>query len=326
MIDLKYISKILISKGKVRGKPVAISLFRDSIPAGYEPIDSEPCTLVRLAMDEGKKVYFDAEHHDCLVGAFHAGMVPGTKEIISGEYLSTTSSFFTYEGAARLKSGTRNLPPGMAKAIGAAPLDEVPEGVAVDWIAVVCNAHNASMISACRVIQDGITPYGGFGTSLCGELYAAPWHERNVVITFGDFGGRMYNRLKHDELFVVIPLEYAGNLPKLLVDVQMDVKTNLGFTKPPNSKFWLKHGKDTAKEVPGEADKPPGPVFTMVGEEEARALIKNVPEGILDFVVENAETYSREKGYPDVTKKSLIEQMEELGMDVEEMLGQQGQG
>ena len=326
MIDLKHISGILISKGKVRGKPVAISLFRDSIPAGYEPIDSEPCTLVRLAMDEGKKVYFDAEHHDCLVGAYHAGMVPGKKEIISGEYLSATSSFFTYEGAARLKSGTRNLPPGMAKAIGAAPLDEVPDGVAVDWIAVVCNAHNASIISACRVIHDGIKPYGGFGGSLCGELFAAPWHERNVVITFGDFGGRMFNRLKQDELFVIIPIEYAGNLPKLLVDVQMDIKANLGFTKPPNSKFWLKRGKDTITEAPSETDTPSGTVFTMVWEEEARALIKNVPEGILDFVVENAETYSREKGYPDVTKKSLIEQMEELGMDVDEMLGQQGQG
>jgi uncharacterized protein (DUF169 family) len=322
MIDLKHICGILISKRKVRGKPVAISLFRDSIPAGYEPIDSEPCTLVRLAMDGGKKVYFDAEHHDCLVGAYHAGMIPGKKEFISGEYLSATSSFFTYEGAARLKSGTRNLPPGMAKAIGAAPLDEVPEGVAVDWIAVVCNAHNAGMLSACRVIQDGITPYGGFGGSLCAELFAAPWHERNVVITFGDFGGRMYNRIKHDELFVIIPIEYAGNLPKLLVDVQMDVKTNLGFTKPPNSKFWLKHGKDTIAEAPRETDTPSGAVFTMAWEEEAGAFIKNVPAGILDFVVENAEAYSREKGYPGVTKKSLIEQMEELGMDVEEMLGQ----
>ena len=95
MTDLKYISDILVTKGKVRGKPVAISLFRKSIPEGYEPIDGEPCTLVGRAMDEGKKVYFDPAHHDCLVGAHHAGMVPGKKEIVSGEYLSTTSSFFS---------------------------------------------------------------------------------------------------------------------------------------------------------------------------------------------------------------------------------------
>lgn len=323
MIDLKYISEILITKGKVRGKPVAMSLFRDRIPAGYEPIDGEPCTVVRLAMDEGKKVYFDAEHHDCLVGTYHAGMVPGKKEIVSGEYLSATSSFFSYEGAARLKSGTRNLPPGMVKAIGAAPLAEVPEGVAIDWIVAVCNAHNASLISACRVIQDGVTPHGGFGTSLCGELFATPWHERNVVVTFGDFGGRMYNRIKQDELFVIIPLEYAANLPRLLVDVKIDAKANLGFTKPPDSKFWQKFGNDAKAEVPRETDKPSGPAFTMEWDEEARVLIKNVPESILDFVVENAETFAREKGYKKVTGKSLAEQMNELGMDIDEMLGQQ---
>jgi uncharacterized protein (DUF169 family) len=132
MMDLKTVSEILVNKGKVRGKPVAISLFKDSIPQGYEPIESEPCSIIHYAMDEGKKVYFDAEHYDCLVGVHHAGMIPGKREIVSGEYLSTTSSFFSYEGAARLKSGTRNLPPGMVKAIGAAPLDQVPNGVHVD--------------------------------------------------------------------------------------------------------------------------------------------------------------------------------------------------
>jgi uncharacterized protein (DUF169 family)/histone H3/H4 len=317
MPDLKYISEILVTKGKVRGKPVAISLFRESIPEGYEPIDGEPCTLVGLAMDESKKVYFDADHHDCLVGTYHAGMIPGKKEIISGEYLSTTSSFFTYEGAARLKSGTRCLPPGMVKAIGAAPLNEVPEGVSVDWIVVVCNAHNASLISACRVIQDGVTPYGGFGTSLCGELFATPWHERNVVITFGDFGGRMYNRLKQDELFVIIPIEYVENLPKLLVDIKLDAKGTLAHTKPPNSKFWKKYHKNKKTDAAAE------PAFTMAWDEDAKNIMKKVPEGIIDFVVENAETFAREHGYATVTMKSIAEQMEELGMDLDDMLGQQ---
>jgi uncharacterized protein (DUF169 family) len=317
MTDLKYISNILINKGKVRGKPVAISLLRESIPEGYEPIDSEPCTLVGLAMDEGKKVYCDAEHHDCLVGAHHAGMVPGKKEIVSGEYLSKTSSFFTYEGAARLKSGSRCLPPGMVKAIGAAPLDEVPDGVTVDWIVAVCNPHNANIIGGCRVIQDGITPYGGFGTSLCGELFATPWHERNVVITFGDFGGRMYNRLKQDELFVIIPIEYVDNLPKLLVDIKLDAKETLAYTKPPNSKFWEKYHKNKKADAAAE------PAFTMEWDEDAKDIMKKVPEGIIDFVVENAETFAREHSYTTVTMKSITEQMEELGMDLDDMLGQQ---
>jgi len=322
MMDLKTISEILVNKGKVRGKPVAISLFRDSIPKGYEPIASEPCTIVHYAMDEGKKVYFDAEHYDCLVGVHHAGMIPGKKEIVSGEYLSTTSSFFSYEGAARLKSGTRNLPPGMVKAIGAAPLDQVPEGVHVDWIVVVCNPHNANNIAACRLVQDGVQPQGSFGTSLCGELFSTPWHDKNVVLTFGDFGGRMYNRIKPDQLFVIIPIEFVDNLPAILQDFKLDANATLGITKPPHSKFWKKKGKDkkvVAKEE--EAGKSAIPTFTMEWDEEARELMMKAPEGIIEFAVGNAEEFARERGYAKVTRKSIVEQMEEMGMDIDQMLG-----
>ena len=148
-MDLKEVNTLLIKRGKVRGKPIGISLFRDEIPEGYEPIQDVPCSIVRYARDEGKKVYFDADHHDCLVGVHHAGIVPGKREIVSGEYLSLTSSFFTYDGAAKLKASTPVLPTGMVKAIGAAPLDEIPEGVKVDWIIVVCDPQHANMISTC---------------------------------------------------------------------------------------------------------------------------------------------------------------------------------
>jgi uncharacterized protein (DUF169 family) len=49
MIDLKELCNVIISKAKVRGKPVAISLFRDTIPTGYEPIQDTPCAIVRYA-------------------------------------------------------------------------------------------------------------------------------------------------------------------------------------------------------------------------------------------------------------------------------------
>ena len=42
MPDLKAISEILIKKGKVRGKPVAITLFKEPPPDDYEAINEEP--------------------------------------------------------------------------------------------------------------------------------------------------------------------------------------------------------------------------------------------------------------------------------------------
>jgi uncharacterized protein (DUF169 family) len=323
MPDLKAISEVLVKKGKVRGKPVAISLFKDTPPPAYEPICEEPCTIVRQAMDEGKAVYFDANHHDCLVGVYHCGMAPGKPEIMSGEYLSSTSSFFTYEGAARLKSGMVNLPPGLVKAIGAAPLDAVPEGVHVDWIIAVANPHNANQIAGCRVVQDGFVAYGAFGTSLCGDIFSTPWHKKNVIITFGDFGGRMNNRIKQDQLFVVIPIEFADCIPALFNDMRIDVNANLAFTKPEGSPFWNKKGvksEDYVKQAENPDAQPQQHLYTMDWDDQAKDLVGKAPEGMAEFIIENSEGYAREKGYEKVSRKSIAEQMEAMGMDLDEML------
>jgi uncharacterized protein (DUF169 family) len=323
MADWKELCELIMKKTKVRGKPVAISLFRDSIPAGYEPIQEPPCAIVRFAMDEGRKVYFDADHHDCYVGVHHSGIVPGKKEIANGEYLSKTSSFFTWEGAARLKAGTHCLPPGMVKAIGAAPLDEVPDGVQVDWIVAVSNAHDACILGGCRMAWDGVQPYGTFGTSLCGELFAVPWFIDNVMVVGGDFGGRMHNRIKQDQMFIIIPARFAHTIPKLLLDIKVNVKASREMTKPPWSPFWQKKDKAAAQAAPVEPESDAGgeePVFTMDWEDDARILIKKVPEEMREMIIGNAEQYAKENNYVAVSVKSMREQMAKMGMDLDEMM------
>jgi len=324
MTDFKTITDILIKKGKVRGKPVGISFFRDSIPEGYQPIQDTPCSIIRYAMDEGKRVYFDKDHHDCLVGVHHAGITPGNREIANGEYLSKSSSFFSFEGAARLKAGSFALPPGMVSAIGAAPLDEVPEGVTVDWVVAVCNPHNANNIACCKTCQDGILPYTEVGTSLCGALFATPWHVKNIVVTFGDFGGRMHNRIKQDQLFVIVPTVFLDYLPRLFQDMKVDVKTSRKMTKPPHSSFWQKEKKKKEKEEKESAMEEQADLssisFTMEWDDEAKELMRKVPEGIVEMAVSNAEEFAREKGYKKVSKKSIQELMEKLGMNLDDMI------
>jgi uncharacterized protein (DUF169 family) len=321
MVDLKALSDMIVTKSKVRGKPVAVSLFRDVIPAGYEPIQDTPCAIIRYAMDEGKRVYFDADHHDCYVGVHHAGIVPGKKEIVTGAYLSKTSDFFTDEGAARLKAGTYSLPPGMVKAIGAAPLDDVPEGVQVDWIVVVSNPHNACILGGCRMAVEGVQPYGTFGTSLCGELFSVPWYIKNVMVVGGDFGGRMHNRIKQDQLFIIIPMEFAHTIPNILLNIRVDVKASREMTKPPQSPFWHKKDKSVFSEAPPEQEQTgEEPQLTMAWDDESRGLLKKVPSEMLEMIVGNAEQYAKENGYGQVSMKSMREQMQKLGMDLDEMM------
>ncbi len=325
MIDTKVITDILKKRGKVRGNPVAVTLFRDSIPDGYEPIQETPCAIVRYAMDDGRRVYFDRDHHDCYVGVHHAGIVPGKKEIVSGEYLSAASSFFTYEAAARLKSGTPVLPPEMARAIGACPLDALPEGVHADWIVAVSNVQNANFIGSCRLAREGVPAFCVFGTSLCGELFARPWHERNVIVTSGDVGGRMHNKIKPDQLFVIIPSVYAHYLQELYDDLKVNVNLSRTMTKPPQSPFWNKsasRGQVTSPPNQPESEKESAsvPDLSMLWDDDVRELLKQVPDGIVDMVVTNAEAYAEEKGYGRVSRSSMDEQMAAMGTSIDELL------
>jgi len=321
MTEYKDIAEVLVKKGKVRGNPVGISLFRDTIPDGYEPIQDTPCAIVRYAMDEGRKVYFDADHHDCYVGVHHAGIVPGKREIAAGLYLSKTSDFFSEEGAARLKAGTYVLPPGMFKAIGAAPLQDIPSGVQVDWIVVVCNPHNACTIGGCRMSRDGTPCYGTFGTSLCGELFSVPWYIKNVMVVGGDFGGRMHNRIKQDELFVIVPTEFAEDIPRVLLNMKVDVKASREMTKPPHSPFWKKKDSASVEEIQQQPENETASVtYTMDWDDDSKKMLRKVPPEMLEMIVQNAEEYARENAYQKVSMKSIREQMEKMGMNLEEML------
>ena len=164
----------------------------------------------------------------------------------------------------------------------------------------------------------------------------------------------MHNKIKQDEVFVIIPMQFAAYLPVNLEQVKIDVKLSRRMTKPAHSPFWQKDpgGAPPVQETPqaaprcgGEAPPvtaaapapqaaappagavqydditlPAGLAFTMPWADDARQLLAKTPEGILEMVVPNAEEYARAKGYPTVTYQSIDEQMRELGMDLQEML------
>ena len=96
---------------------------------------------------------------------------------------------------------------------------------------------------------------------------------------------------------------------------------------------WIQAGEiGTVKEVHAWTNRPIWPQglerpreameapYTMDWDEEARELVAKAPEGMEEFIIENSETYAREKGYEKVTRQSIAEQMEAMGMNLDEML------
>ena len=316
MIDFKKLSDSLV--GKVRGNPVAISLFKEEIPKLYEQKKVVPCSIVRHAMDKGEIVSFDKHHHDCTTGVYTAGVHEGTDEIRNGQYLAKNIPAYTDVGAEKIKTGEYVLPQKTVIGIGAAPLSEVPDGIFVDWIVVVCTPHWANFIGGARTVLDGTPPRGAAGSSFCSDLFATPWHDGNVVITPGDLGGRMNNRLKPEEMFVVVPNEYLKSLLNIMTSTP-DARAVLEATKPEESDYWDKRKRaKKAKERKLKNDSPKNEFeskLSMNWDQESKDMIASTPPGIIEMAINNVEDFARENGIEEITKTVVLEQMKSVGMD-----------
>ena len=316
MIDFKKLSDSLV--GNVRGNPVAISLFKEEIPKLYEQKKVVPCSIVRHAMDKGEIVSFDKHHHDCTTGVYTAGVHEGTDEIRNGQYLAQNIPAYTDVGAEKIKTGEYVLPQKTVVGIGAAPLSEVPDGIFVDWIVVVCTPHWANFIGGARTVLDGTPPRGAAGSSFCSDLFATPWHDGNVVITPGDLGGRMNNRLKPEEMFVVVPNEYLESLLNIMTSTP-DARAVLEATKPEESEYWDKRKRaKKAKERKLKEDAPKNEFeskLSMIWDQESKDMIASTPPGIIEMAINNVEDFARENGIEEITKSVVLEQMKSVGMD-----------
>ena len=316
MIDLKELSDSLA--GKVRGNPVAISLFKEEIPKPYEQKKVVPCSIVRHAMDKGEIVSFDRHHHDCTTGVYTAGVHEGTDEIRNGQYLAQNIPAYTDVGAEKIKTGEYVLPQKTVVGIGAAPLSDVPDDIFVDWIVVVCTPHWANFIGGARTVLDGTPPRGAAGSSFCSDLFATPWHDGNVVITPGDLGGRMNNRLKPEEMFVVVPNEYLESLLNIMTSTP-DARAVLEATKPEESEYWDKRKRaKKAKERKLKEDAPKNEFeskLSMIWDQESKDMIASTPPGIIEMAINNVEDFARENGIKEITTSVVLEQMKSVGMD-----------
>ena len=315
MLDLNALDDSL--RGKVRGNPVAVSLFYSEIPQTYQKKKVVPCSIVRHAMDKGEVVSFDKHHHDCTTGVYTAGVHEGTEEIRNGQYLAVNIPVYTDDAAMKIKSGDYVLPQDTLVGIGAAPLLDVPEEVKIDWVVVVCNPHWANFIGGARTVIDGVPPRGACGSSFCSDLFATPWHDENVVITPGDLGGRMNNRLKPEEMFVVVPSKYLESLLTIMTSIP-DARAVLEATKPEDSDYWKK--RDRAKRAKKEIDQPIendsfDSKVSMSWSAEAKAMIAKAPSGIIEMAINNVEDFARDNGIDAIDEDVVIDQMKSVGMD-----------
>lgn len=197
---------------RLKRNAVAITYCKTEIPDGYEPVNDVPCALIHHA-DMGKKVYVNREHHDCLVGLYHLGMLENASEYIrDGIYMTQVQRFYTLEAAKSNKRNTPNLPQGMFAAIAAAPLHLVEDESLIHTVAVICEPQYAMILAGAASTRIGKFPIGELGMSACASIFNIPLLENNSTFVIGDGGGRMHNHISASELFVIIPRDHVRHL------------------------------------------------------------------------------------------------------------------
>jgi uncharacterized protein YndB with AHSA1/START domain len=173
----------------------------------------------------------------------------------------------------------------------------------VDWIVVVCEPATAATLGGVRVAVDGTPPRGAAGTSLCGDIFALPFHEPNVVISTGDVGGRMFNRVKASEMFVLIPMQWAHMIPVVLTG-RPDLGGLLESIKPG---YLAERERKRAARAP------------IPWDDKARELLEAAPPEIRDFAGPTLEEYAREHGHARITLEVMAAQMATVGMSLEDI-------
>ncbi len=335
-IDVDGLCRVF--EGKIRGRAVAVTMFPEEIHPAYGVRRVDACAILRVARDEGIPVHMNASNHECSHGSFITGFDEGTELIASGRLLPVFIPAYTDKAGIAVNSGEFVFPLGTVKGIGAAPLDAMPEGASIDWIVVVTTPLWAGQIGAARAVEDGVQPSAAAGSSFCTDSFIRPWFDENVILTPGDFGGRMNNKLKPEEMFVIVPAKWANNIISILGDAP-DVKGLYEATRTEGAEYWTRKADREAKAAARTAARTAGnePVassaksgsktsanglsdkarkldVSMDWEDEALEMIAKAPGFVRKFAVGNVEDYAVEQGYETVTASVVQEQMDAAGV------------
>ena len=141
-----------------------------------------------------------------------------------------------------------------------------------------------------------------------------------MILTTGDFGGRMANKLRPNEMFVIVPARWANNLVSILTAAP-DVKGLYEATRTDDSDYWerkaereRKAAERAAAPAAGDAAAKAGLRTSMEWDDDAVAMVTKAPKFVRRFAVGNVEDFAQEQGYDRVTAAVVKDQMAAAGV------------
>jgi uncharacterized protein (DUF169 family) len=210
--DYAEISKTLKNKLNLTNSPVAVKLFlsEEDAKSVLNKTDekSRHCEMIQKA-SQGESFYATIEEESCKGGAAAIGLRDFPEELITGEkYFSSKkySSMGTSAHALRQVSKVDT----MMEAIGYMPLEDAT--FAVDVVVIKCKPVDAMLLVQAEGYVLGKRFNADFSgiQSVCSDVVASPYMNKEPNITFGCNGSRRLADIKPDEVIIGLPVENLG--------------------------------------------------------------------------------------------------------------------
>ena len=241
--------------------PVAI-FFSIRPPEGVEQAQrfTKACTFVDDARLEGKIFYTGVENQECKNAIWHMGMGKPSAEMVAGDWYAGKP--YPDKGRANwalpvaIRRGhdpsNREVPAGSIKYVSYAPLNNCPIspeiGGGVVWL--LCTPKQTLYLTRANVYESGESVDGlTGGPPTCQVTMLFPFTRGKMYYSMGCYGGRLFIKMKAEELPIGFPIEHLEPTVNFLETQLRDRPDLMKMLDEPVGTYHTATGKDIKAQI-----------------------------------------------------------------------------
>lgn len=215
--------------------PVAV-FFSTNPPENTKQIDRKikACEMLDVARYEGEVFYSTKENHDCKNGMYYLGLTKAFEGLKTGDWTAGKypdkgrSNWATPVAFRRTSVHYMRIEEETVKCISYAPLDKCPfkPEIGGGIVVLTCNPKQGLYLARAAVYEMGGIVRGIVGPSTCSVVMAGPVQYGEMFHTLGCYGGRIFVKIKTEELYFGFPIEILDRIVNSL-EVQLHDRPDL---------------------------------------------------------------------------------------------------
>jgi len=196
--------------------PAAV-FFSTHPPENVARIDRvlKACEMLDVARMEGKVFYSTVENHGCKNGCYYLGLTKAFEGLKTGDWTAGRypdkgrSNWATPVAFRRALAHYPRIDEGTIKCISYAPLDRCPfkPEIGGGIVVLTCTPKQGLYLARAAIYRMGGAVKGLTGPSTCSVVMAGPFQEGETFYTLGCYGGRIFVKIKTEELYFGFPIE-----------------------------------------------------------------------------------------------------------------------